>query len=207
MQSINAAFYFDTQIIFGQYCTVMKPSQLWEAIFSMLHQIPTAPVCSKSEPYVGLAKVGFAHVDHLCYSHLIFPLKKHASPSTTDYKRQYSLWQKSAACLFPNLSVKAHCSPEDVLTSTICSSSFWLWYCFDRSSFPQYTLRINIPVHLQDSHSSSFTVQDLFPAHDTVCRKYLLRVHFCFLHMTHVKRKKTQIMFNFWLTVTLPELQ
>lgn len=98
------------------------------------------------------------------------------------YHSNFILWRKkkypikNCICYNKDLQLPL-CFPAECYGTqhpAICSSSFWLWYYFDRSLLSQYTLRINIPVHLQDSHSIA--------AAQWVS---VWKCHIWFLHMTH----------------------
>lgn len=125
---------------------------------------------------------------HLGYIHLLCQKKtkqnktKHASNV-----KPPNDWLQGTVCITqkdPQLLclLSDPCSPEALLTSTICLSSFYLTYCFYRSWFPHCTLRINIPVRLQDFRSNTSTVNGLFPAHDRLCVMDVFS-GFCIWHM------------------------
>lgn len=95
---------FAVTLIYFTYAAVQWHPPSYERHFKMLHQIPAAPVCSKSGPYVDLVQVGLAHVDHLCYSHLLLEkanMLPISEPSTTACRRQYSSHSKTCSVSAP----------------------------------------------------------------------------------------------------------
>lgn len=154
----------------------------------MLHQIPTAPVCSKSGPFVGLAKVGFAHVDHLC--HLLLSLKKHASHfKAIHHWLQETVFIATKICSFPTwvlrhpAPLKAYWLPPSARALSSCDIVLTEAYFHNILSGSSYLSTSRIPTPVIP------TLRDLFPSHDTVCRQHVWKCHLWFLLMTRMKRR------------------